>query len=65
MDIQLIFTYLFAAIVVLVPLFALYKCFRNSQINMKSKMLWALGIIVIPVFGALVYLLMNEVNVNR
>lgn len=65
MDIQQIFTFVFGAIVILVPLFALFKCVQNPQIKVVHKMIWAVGIIVIPVFGGLVYLLLNEVNLNR
>lgn len=62
---QQVFTYLFGAVVVLVPLFALYKCIANSQIKSTTKFLWALGILVIPVFGGLVYLFMNETKVSQ
>lgn len=65
MDIQGIFTYLFGAVVVIVPLFALYKCILNVDIKKGSKVLWILGILVIPVFGGLVYLFMNEAKVDR
>ncbi|ERJ57766.1 PLDc N-terminal domain-containing protein [Sphingobacterium paucimobilis] len=64
MDVQQIFTYLFGIIVVLVPLFALYKCMVNVHVKNRNKMLWMLGIIIIPVFGGLVYLFMNEVKVD-
>lgn len=59
MDIQLIFTYLFGAVVFLLPLFALYKCILNKSLSVRDKILWALGILIIPVFGAVVYLLTN------
>ncbi|TDQ73541.1 PLDc N-terminal domain-containing protein [Sphingobacterium yanglingense] len=65
MDMQQVFTYLFGAIVVLVPLFALYKCLVNGQIKKTAKVLWMLGIIIIPVFGGLVYLFMNEAKVDQ
>lgn len=65
MDIQQIFTYLFGAVVILVPLYALYKCLLNPQVGKVDKVLWVLGILIIPVFGGLVYLFMNETLKKR
>ncbi|MDR2285284.1 MAG: PLDc N-terminal domain-containing protein [Sphingobacterium sp.] len=65
MDIQQVFTYLFGAVILLVPLFALYKCLMNVQVKKTAKVLWMLGIIIIPVFGGLVYLFMNEAKVEQ
>lgn len=65
MDIQQVFTYLFGAVVVLVPLFALYKCVVNREVRKVDKVLWGVGILIIPVFGGLVYLFMNETQKSR
>ncbi|SKB89399.1 Phospholipase_D-nuclease N-terminal [Sphingobacterium nematocida] len=65
MDIQQVFTYVFGALIVLVPLFALYRCLVNPQVGKVDKLLWGIGILIIPVFGGLVYLFMNEVPKER
>lgn len=65
MDIQQVFTYLFGAVVLLVPIFALYKCIVNTGIPIRDKVLWTIGILIIPVFGGLVYLLLNEARKNH
>ncbi|WP_164111782.1 MULTISPECIES: PLDc N-terminal domain-containing protein [Sphingobacterium] len=65
MDIQQFFTYAFGALIVLVPLFAFYRCMVNPRMGKVDKLLWSVGIIIIPVFGGLVYLFLNEVPKER
>lgn len=65
MDIQQFFTYAFGALIILVPLFALYRCLLNPSVSKLNKLLWSIGILIIPVFGGLVYLFLNEVPRER
>ena len=59
-DFQSIWTYLFGAVVFLLPLIALFICLTNKSLTTKEKIIWSLIIIIVPVFGALVYLITHK-----
>lgn len=44
-------------------IYAIYSLFKNSNINQNSKILWIVIIIIMPLIGAILFLIMNK-NTN-
>ena len=46
----------------LLSLFSLINVIRTAKLNLASKILWAIVIIVVPILGSLIYLFWRKVK---
>jgi len=59
MDFQTVITYIFGFLVIAIPLLAIYKCILNNDHTKGERILWMAGVLIIPVFGGVIYLIMH------
>ncbi|WP_366520089.1 PLDc N-terminal domain-containing protein [uncultured Dokdonia sp.] len=41
-------------------IYAVYTLFKNSKINQNNKIIWVVIIIMMPLIGAILFLIMNK-----
>lgn len=58
---EITFTILFT----IVGFYTIYQCINNSQLTSTQRMTWLAVILIIPVFGCLIYLFANKKTRHR
>lgn len=58
MDFQNIITLFFGALLIAIPLIAIYACLTNRNLTLKQQILWIVLSLIVPFFGAFLYLIL-------